>query len=272
MSSKLFPGDPSQVMVIRKVTPEITTFSVPFSRFGLLKFGGRGTLVKLRTGSLAIFSPVALTPEVQEIIASEGGKVQYIVAPDIEHHLHISTWKSAFPAAQIIAPDGLYEKRQTSPAYNDSAAFDHVFTKDGKHSLSISDEFHADFEVEYMDGHGNREIVLCHKPSRTLIEADLLFNLPCTEQYARSEESPTAGLLNRVFMPLLKARASPPTGHRRFAWYVLSKQDRASFAESVRRIYGWDFDRVIPCHGDVIEEGGKGVFRSVFEWFLGETN
>ena len=44
MSSKLFPGDPSKVMVIRKVTPEITTFSVPFSRFGLLKFGGRGTL------------------------------------------------------------------------------------------------------------------------------------------------------------------------------------------------------------------------------------
>jgi hypothetical protein len=48
----------------------------------------------------------------------------------------------------------------------------------------------------------------------------------------------------------------------------LSKQDRASFAESVRRIYAWDFDRVIPCHGDVIEEGGKEVFRSVFEWFL----
>ncbi|RHZ43393.1 uncharacterized protein CDV56_101714 [Aspergillus thermomutatus] len=121
-----------------------------------------------------------------------------------------------------------------------------------------------------MDGHGNREIVLCHKPSRTLIEADLLFNSPCTEQYACSEESPTAGLLNRLFMPLLAARASPPTWHRRFAWYALSKPDRVSFTESVRRIHSWDFDRVIPCHEDVIEEGGKEVFRSVFEWFLGE--
>lgn len=44
MSSKLFPGDPSKVMVIRQVTSNITTFSVPFQRFGLLKFGGRGTL------------------------------------------------------------------------------------------------------------------------------------------------------------------------------------------------------------------------------------
>ncbi|KAH3006994.1 hypothetical protein KXV73_008790 [Aspergillus fumigatus] len=268
MSSKLFPGDPSKVMVISKVTPEITTFSVPFSRFGLFKIGGRGTLVKLRTGSLAVISPVALTPEVQQIIASEGGKVQYIIAPDIEHHLHITTWKRAFPDAQILAPEGLYEKRKTSRSYPDDPAFDHIFTKDGKHSLSISDEFHADFEVEYMDGHGNREIILCHKPSRTLIEADLLFNLPCKEQYAQSEESPTAGLLNRAFISLLQATASPPTAHRRFAWYVLSKQDRASFAESVRRIYNWDFDRVIPCHGDVIENRGKEVFRSVFEWFL----
>lgn len=44
MTSKLFPGDPEQVMVIRQVTPEITTLSVPFSRFGRIKFGGRATL------------------------------------------------------------------------------------------------------------------------------------------------------------------------------------------------------------------------------------
>lgn len=31
-------------MVIRNVTPNIATFSVPFSRFGSVKIGGRGTL------------------------------------------------------------------------------------------------------------------------------------------------------------------------------------------------------------------------------------
>jgi hypothetical protein len=44
MASKLFTGDPTKVMVIRQVTPQITTLSVPFSRFGLIKFGGRATL------------------------------------------------------------------------------------------------------------------------------------------------------------------------------------------------------------------------------------
>jgi hypothetical protein len=44
MSSKLIPSDPDHVMVIRNVTPNIATFSVPFSRFGKVKIGGRGTL------------------------------------------------------------------------------------------------------------------------------------------------------------------------------------------------------------------------------------
>lgn len=44
MASKLFPGDPSKVMVIRQVTPQITTLSLPFSRFGLIRFGARATL------------------------------------------------------------------------------------------------------------------------------------------------------------------------------------------------------------------------------------
>ncbi|EAW12245.1 uncharacterized protein ACLA_062080 [Aspergillus clavatus NRRL 1] len=267
MTSKLFPGEPNKAMVIRKVTPEITTFSVPFSRFGLFKFGGRGTLVKLSTGSLAIISPVALTPEVQDIVATEGGKVKYIVAPDIEHHLHVSSWRNAFPDARIIAPEGLYEKRQKSSDYTDSP-FEHVLTRAKKHTDRISEEFHADFEVEYMDGHGNREIVLLHKPTGTLIEADLLFNMPATEQYSRSEESATAGVLNKLFMPLLTATANPPTWHRRLAWYAFSKPDRDSFTESIRRIYIWNFDRIIPCHGDVIEKGGKEVFARVFDWFL----
>ena len=44
MSSKLIPANPADVMVIRDLTPNVTIFSVPFSRFGVFKVGGRGTL------------------------------------------------------------------------------------------------------------------------------------------------------------------------------------------------------------------------------------
>ena len=47
MSSKLVPTNPSEVMVIRNITPNVVTLSVPFARFGVLEVGGRGTIGEL---------------------------------------------------------------------------------------------------------------------------------------------------------------------------------------------------------------------------------
>ncbi|CRG87633.1 Pyrolysin [Talaromyces islandicus] len=268
MSSKLFTGDPTKVMVIRQITPQVTTFSVPFSRFGLIKFGGRGTLVKLATGNMLVVSPVALTPEVQQTIASQGGNIKYIAAPDLEHHIYLSAWKKAFPDADIIAPEGLHEKRQSNPEHKDTH-FTHILTKANKHDIHISEEFDREFDIEYVDGHGNKEIVFLHKPTKTMIQADLIFNLPAKEQYSRTNESPTSGIWTKIFSPLISANPPPATWHKRFVWYITAN-DRKSVGESVARINTWDFDRIIPCHGDVIETGGKAVFQNVFEWFLNE--
>lgn len=41
---QLFPSNPSATMVIRNVTPNIVTMSLPFARFGIFSFGARGTL------------------------------------------------------------------------------------------------------------------------------------------------------------------------------------------------------------------------------------
>jgi hypothetical protein len=39
-------------------------------------------------------------------------------------------------------------------------------------------------------------------------------------------------------------------------------------AASTARIDRWDLARIVPCHGDVIETGGKEVFRKVLAWHL----
>jgi hypothetical protein len=83
MTSKLIPSNPSEVMVIRQITKNITTLSTPFSRFGHIHVGGRGTLVKLQSGGVAVFSPVALTPEVKETVSAMG-ELKYIAALDID--------------------------------------------------------------------------------------------------------------------------------------------------------------------------------------------
>ncbi|MCJ1242788.1 hypothetical protein MMC14_010797 [Varicellaria rhodocarpa] len=266
MTSKLIPANPSSSTIIRDITSNIVTCSAPFNRFGRFKIGGRGTIVRLQNNSLAIFSPTALTPEVRAKVASLGDQVSYITALDYEHHIFISQWAEAYPSAKILGVEGLPEKREQD---KDTAntKFHHVWLHANKHEMEVDPDFDAEFDVEYVGAHANKELVFHHKPSKTLIEADLMFNLPATEQYSRSDESATSGILTKLFIGLMSTQGEAKW-QKRFLWYAASKADRPSFDESVGRIAGWDFERIIPCHGDVIESGGKGVFRKVFEWHL----
>ena len=43
--------------------------------------------------------------------------------------------------------------------------------------------------------------------------------------------------------------------------------DRA-MARDTKIVAAWDFDRLIPCHGDVIETGAKQVWLDAFQMFL----
>jgi len=129
---------------------------------------------------------------------------------------------------------------------------------------SIDADFDREFEYEYVPAHNNKEIVFNHKPTRTLIEADLLFNYPSTEQYSKSGESATSGILTKIFGAVTNTKSN---WQKRLIWHGIAK-DRADFAKSMERINKWDFERIIPCHGNVIETGGKGIFQNIMEWHL----
>jgi hypothetical protein len=43
--------------------------------------------------------------------------------------------------------------------------------------------------------------------------------------------------------------------------YTLMRRDAARVAE-------WQLERIIPCHGDILESGGNEAWASVYEWFL----
>ncbi|KAF2232665.1 hypothetical protein EV356DRAFT_525048 [Viridothelium virens] len=264
MTSKLIPPNPSEVMVIRKVTPNITTLSAPFSRFGRVKIGGRGTIVRLSSGALAVFSPVALTPEVKETVRGMG-EVKYIAAPDLEHHIFLGPWHDEYPSAKVIGPEGLAEKRAKQK--NENVPFSVIFSSKDKEANKVDPEFDADFDHEYVDAHPNKELVFNFRPDKTLIEADLLFNLPATEQYSRHGESPTSGVLTQFFNSINNTRGNA-IWQKRLIWYAFSASNRTSFNASIAKINKWDFNRIIPCHGDVIETDGRGIFQKVMEWNL----
>ncbi|KAI3335419.1 hypothetical protein F4824DRAFT_464739 [Ustulina deusta] len=273
MSEKLIPKNPSSVQVIRNVTPNVVTVSVPFLRFEKIPIGGRATIIKLTSGAIAVFSPVALTDEVKAKITELGGNVGYLIAGDLEHHIFLTQWKTEYPAAKLVGPKGLPERRKaiTNDPMIGHEEFDFLYDETNAHSATISDEFAADFEVELVNAHPNKEIVLFYKPEKVLVEADLMFNLPPTEQYSKVPEAEKkgGGLLKKIFYAL-NTTVGPAKGHKRLLWYAISNgaKDRPGFDESVKRIHAWDWTTLIPCHGDTIEGTAKETFAKIFDWHI----
>lgn len=226
--------------------------------------------MRLTSGKIAVVSPVALTPEVQAKVAQLGGAVAYIIAPDFEHHIFVSEWAKEYPEAKIVGPEGLPEKRgKMKDEKIGDEPFAYVYTPANRQYNEIDGDFAKDFDVEYMDMHPNKEIVLFYKPEKILIEADLLFNLPAVEQYSKvpDEVKNSNGFLNRVFANL-QGTSGDALGTKRFLWYGMSSKNRPAWNEAVKRIDTWDFHTIIPCHGETIEGNAKDVFRKVFEWHL----
>ena len=145
--------------------------------------------------------------------------------------------------------------------------FSVLFSAANKEQTKIDAEFDADFQYEYFPSHVNKELVFNYKPDRTMIQADLIMNLPANEQFSKSSDSPEVGLPTKMMNSIFTTRGNA-LGHARFVWYAASSADRGSFGASVAKVNQWDFDRIIPCHGDVIESGGKQIFRNVMQFFL----
>lgn len=186
--------------------------------------------------------------------------------------MFLSSWATAFPGAHIIGPEGLAEKRATMNKTDKSVTlldFKTIFTAKDKATTKISEEFDKEFDYEYVETHPNKEIVFNHRPSQTLIQADLIFNLPGTEQYSKTPgQDATSGWATGLFSKLTETRGSA-IWYKRLLWYGMVKgKDREAFSASMRRIDGWEFTNMVPCHGDSILGDGKGVFRKVMSWYL----
>lgn len=176
----------------------------------------------MQSGGLLVVSPTPLTDEITSTVNSLGGNVSYIVAPDMEHHLNIGPWKAAFPSARVIGPADLYTKRKKQG--NEDVPFDFALTAANKHTLAFPEDFKSEFELEFWDGHVAKEVVLLHKPSRTVIEADLIFNTPSIEQYSKTNEDPNSGFFTKLAAALWTTTKGK--SQQRFLWYAASSKDR----------------------------------------------
>ncbi|CAG7849039.1 SubName: Full=Uncharacterized protein {ECO:0000313/EMBL:CCA67111.1} [Serendipita indica DSM 11827] len=224
--------------IIRQLTPSVCIFSRPFKRFGILPVGGRSTAVKLRNGDIWVLASTTLDEPTKAKI-DEMGNVKYIVAADAEHDSFLSEFTKAYPAAHLIGVEPLAKKR-TDLHFHGAYGKDPEGTKYG---------YEPEIEACYFPETPNSDVAFFHAESKSLIEADLLWNL--------KGSSPSLFSLN--FDP-------DSTLHKKFAQFATS--DKAATKILAQRVAQWDFDRIIPCHGEVIETGGKNAWKAAYEAFF----
>lgn len=196
-----------------------------------------------------------------------GGTCRYIVAPDVEHHLFLPQYAAEYPHAKVIGVEGLEAKHK-------DLEFDGLYGRDPE---GTEYGFEDEIQAQYFPTFANRDVVFHHIDTKTLITADLLFNLPPDEQYAAT---PAGRATSRIpFLMMAVNRLKPSSWlHRAFIGAAGvgagipgvekggSKQERRHrFASDAAEVARWDFDRIVMCHGDVIESGGKEAWLSAFE-------
>lgn len=239
---------------IRALNQDVSIFSTQFNRFGIFAIGARATSIQLKNKDIIIVSPVPHTDKIGSYLASLGGKVAYLVAPDREHHLNLDAWSKIYPDAQLVAVSGVPEKHK-------DLKFLKVFGEKKYDDVALP---WPGVKTAYFPGHVNKELALFHEPSKVLVEADLLFNLPAYEQYPNASSS--AGLIGGWISPFRFLGAA--SGAHKFFNYYLAAQNKAQMITSLDEMRGWDFETIVPCHGEVITEKARDVWYDTFAWLF----
>lgn len=206
-------------------------------RFAGVETGTRMTVVGLEDGGLFVHSPITLDDATRQAIDAIG-PVRAIVAPSRFHHLFAGKWIRAFPDAVACACPGLAPKRR-------DLHWDRVLGD------TPEDEWRGEIDQVFFGARAlENEVVFFHRPTRTLICADLLFNL-----------AGHPSRLTRVVACLIGNRAPGATLLER----VLIR-DRPAAREQVGRMVAWKPERIVLAHGPMIEGGGHEVLRRAYAW------
>lgn len=214
---------------LRQVAPDVHVAEAP-QRFLGMELGARMTVLAL-SGGLLVHSPVDIDPA----LLAPLGNPRWVLAPNLFHHLYAGPWAEA--GLELWAAPGLQEKRPDLPIAGVPARNAHPFGSDID-LLPLTC-----FPM-------SNEVVVLHRPSRTLITTDLVFHLP-----------PTAPLATRAAMRCL---CGYPGCRSTLLERVAMKRPEAR--KELGMLLSWDFDRLIMAHGEIIETGGKDALRDAFAW------
>lgn len=213
---------------LRQFADELWIADGPPVRFFGVPYPTRMIVVRLSNGSLWIDSPVTAT-RAQASQLEQLGPVAHLVSPTPLHDWRLTQWSEFFPQAQAW-------KART--------------VRDATLTAWKSD-------IDQLPFLGSRvlaEIEFFHRRSRTLVMGDFVQNFqPERGRPVRNALLRLGGILQG---------GTPRDLRLSFA----GKRYRRMGQESLRQMLSWDFDKVVPAHGDCVEIDAKSFVTRSFRW------
>ncbi len=189
------------------------------------------TVLRLLSGKLIVHSMAPFSAADLAEIRSLG-EPTWLVEAMMLHDTYARAGRTAFPDAMFLAPAG----------FSDAVGFP------TSQLVPPPEEWINEIQVMELRGAPRlKEHVLIHRPSRTLIVADLVFNF-------RQDEGGWDRFFHRYIMGLKRY----PGMSRIFRLCI---SDREAFRTSLHEVLQADFDRIIVGHGELVERDGKAALR-----------
>ena len=204
----------------------------------------RSVIVRLASGALWCWSPVALTPALKTAI-DRIGRPMHLVSPNKIHHIYLQDWKAVWPDAALWGPASTIRKRPDltfeAPLENEPpAAWEGAIDQIWFNGSPVMDE-----------------IVFLHRPSQTAILADLSENF--SEAFIRQYWK---GWKRWIAKPwgITEGKGQAPLEWR------LSFTRRKATRAARDRLLAWNPRQVVMAHGEIQRENGLAFLKRSFAW------
>lgn len=207
---------------------------------GGFHFPTRMVIVRLESGGLFVWSPIALTADLRDAVDALG-PVEHIIGPNSLHHLFIPDWAAAWPQARLHAAPGLDTARP-------DIRFDTILgdTPDPAWAGTLD-------QVVMRGNAITTETVFFHRPSGTVIVTDLIQHLP---------DDWFSGW-RRLIATWDRMTGPEPAVPRKFR---LAFTGRKAARAARDRLLAWPAERLIMAHGAPVTEDAAGLLRRAFSW------
>ncbi len=203
----------------------------------------RSVIVKLENNELWIWSPIELSQTLKSEVAAIG-QPKHLVSPNKLHHLFLKEWAEAYPAASLWGPQSTIIKK---PDLHFEYPLEHNTPTEWKEDID---------QVWFNGSRAMDEIVFFHKPSRTVIMADLSENF--SEHFIKANWSFWQRVLARLW-GIVEGKGYAP-----LEWRLSFNREKTR--QTKNKMLAWNPEKVIMAHGEWQNENGRAFLEKSFEW------